>query len=130
MPSLRTNKRLVASYLAVLFAATSLTAASAQANGTSQRIVLIDPTPRERDPHAIFGNDPADHVRQQQAAALQRAQRRDLVVAETDQLLLLAQQLRDSIVSHSASGPTVPDVMTAQKIEKLAKSVKDNVKTQ
>jgi hypothetical protein len=129
MPSLRIATPIAACGFAILLAAPGLAPVYAQTNRTSQQLVLVDPTPRERDPHAVFGDNQTDRANQQDAASLQRAQRRDQVVAETDQLLLLAQQLRDSIAK-SSSGPAVPDIMTAQKIEKLAKSVKDQMKMQ
>jgi hypothetical protein len=129
MPNLRTTNCIVSVCFTVLFAATGITPATAQNSQGSQRLVLVDPTPRERDPHAVFADDPVQRRREKLAADLQRTERRKQIAADTDQLLVLAQQLRNSVVNHDTSVPA-SDVMTAQKIEKLAKSVKDTMKQQ
>jgi hypothetical protein len=128
VPSLRKHYLLAGACWGFFLAGTGVIPIEGQ-NNKSQQIYLPDPTPRERDLHDVFSDNPVDRARQQQAVSVQKAKQRDQVVAETDQLVLLAQQLRDSI-SHSTEGPSVPDVMTAQKIEKLAKSVKEQMKMQ
>lgn len=129
MPNLRTTNRIVSTCFIALLATAGLTPATAQNSNGSQRLVLVDPTPRERDPHAVFADDPVQRARERLAADLQRTERRKQIALDTDQLLLLAQQLRNSVVNHDTS-VHVPEVMTAQKIEKLAKSVKETMKMQ
>lgn len=128
MQSLQISIPVVCICLTALLATTGLAPAQAQDNA-SHRLVLVDPTPRERDPHAVFADDPVQRAREKLAADLQRTERRKQIAIDTDQLLLLAEKLRNSVVNHDTSVP-ISDVMTAQKIEKLAKGVKDKMQMQ
>jgi hypothetical protein len=106
-------------------------ATSAQAGPGSQMVNLPNPTPRPDDPHAIFRDDPVERARQQQVQALKRTQMHAQVALDTNNILLLAQQIRDHHASNSSAAATAgSDLVSTQQIEKLAKRVKDNSKIQ
>jgi hypothetical protein len=101
-----------------------------QQGPTQQNITLKDPTPRPPDLEKEYGTDPADHARQQQAAMLRNAQIREKVVTETNKLFQLAQELRDDVAKSSKDNPAAVNAAKAAQIEKLAKSVKEQMKMQ
>ena len=132
MNSLARTAHTTISSLALLLLACGLASrASAQGGPGSHQVVLPNPTPRPDDPHDVFRDDPVEQARRQQALALKRTLMHAQVVIDTNNILLLAQQIRDHRVSHDTS-PTTPgsDLVGAQQIEKLAKRVKDNSKIQ
>jgi len=95
-----------------------------------QSINLPNPTPRERDLHDVYKDDPAEKVRQQQAAMIRQAQARELVKSATERISLLAQQLKDDMEKHELGGPLGANAQKAAEIEKLAKTVKSSMKSQ
>jgi len=103
--------------------------ATAQGGPGSRTVVLPNPTPRPDDPHDVFRDDPVAKAREQQIQALKRTQMHAQVAIDTNNILLLAQQIRDHRVSKDTSPTTTGnDLVGAQQIEKLAKRVKDNSK--
>lgn len=105
--------------------------AFAQSGPPSQMVNVPNPTPRPADPHEVFRDDPALRARQQQAIAVKRAKLHAQIVSDTKDILELAQQIRDHRVTHDATGTaTGSDLVGAQKIEKLAKQVKENANVQ
>ena len=90
-----------------------------------QPLQIPDPTPRQQDPHGVFLHEPASETRQQQAENAQRYRVRQQLIADSNEIYLLAERLQKRIVQGSAGAPEEPGVMLAQKIEKLAKHVKD-----
>ncbi len=90
-----------------------------------QPLQLPDPTPRQQDPHGVFHNDPASGTRQQQAESAERYQVRQQLIADAGEIYLLAERLQKRILQGAAGAPEEPGVMLAQRIEKLAKHVKD-----
>lgn len=101
--------------------------ASAQVN---QQIYLPNPTPRDPDLHDKYKEDPLLKVRQQQAATLRAAQQRDLVKSATARLAELAQQLKIDMEKHEPGGPLGANAQKAAEIEKLARTVKNTMKSQ
>jgi hypothetical protein len=101
--------------------------ASAQQN---QQIYLPNPTPRDPDLHDKYKEDPLEKVRQQQAALLRQAQVRQQVAAATERLGQLAQQLRDEMEKGDKGNPLSVSAQKAAEIEKLAKTVKNSMKSQ
>jgi hypothetical protein len=101
-----------------------------RAQNVPQQINLPNPTPRDRDLHDVYKDDPAEKIRQQQAAMIRQAQLRQQAVAATDRLAQLAAQLKDDMEKHELGGPLNPDAQKAAEIEKLAKTVKNSMKSQ
>jgi hypothetical protein len=101
--------------------------ANPQSTGT---VYVPDPTPRDRDLHDRYSDTPALQQQKSRMAAMRRAQLRVQAAADTNEILLLAQQLRSHRIQHEApvSGPS--DASTAQKIESLAKRVRENLQSQ
>ncbi len=118
---------IVLSSTAVLLMCTSGRVA-AQSHG-SQSIYLPDPTPRPPDLHREYSDDPVQRERQQQLARLRNAQLLQQVVLSTNSLSLLAQQLKDEVATHDKAAPMSQEAMKAEEIEKLAKRVKEAMKS-
>lgn len=113
----------------LLLLGAAATRASAQGGPGSQTVILPNPTPRPEDPHSVFRDDPVRKAREQQAAALRRAQAHLQLHKDTRDILVLAQQIRDHRVNHSEVTPA-SDLQSAQQIEKLAKRVLESSKVQ
>ncbi len=116
----------------ILAAACALSPAAAHAQGgpPTQIVSIPNPTPRPADPHDIFRDDPVARVRQQQLLALKRTQMHSQVVTDTNNILMLAQLIREHQATEaSATNAAGSDIIGAEQIEKLAKRVKDNSKT-
>lgn len=96
---------------------------------TSQTIMLKDPTPRPPDLQRQYAEDPVARARQQQAALAQSRLRRQQVMAMTNQLVLLAQELKDEIAKNDKGASTNPGSIKAQDIEKLVKQLKKAMKS-
>lgn len=101
------------------------------AKAQSNPIYLPDPTPRERDLHDKYKDDPLQQVRQQQAALLRYAQLHQQAVEATNRMTLLAQQLKEEMEKGGMdnSAPSL-NAQRAAEIEKLAKIVKNSIKSQ
>lgn len=106
--------------------------ANAQSSGsaTSQNITLTDPTPRPPDLQRQYADDPVARALQQQAALAQRQLRHQEVLAATNKLVVLAQELKDEMAKNGMSASTNPDSIKAQEIERLAKHLKKEMKSQ
>ncbi len=101
-----------------------------QGSPTQQHIELKDPTPRPPDLEKIYGNNPADQAKQQEAAALKNAQLRQQVVDASNKLSQLAQQLRDDVSASGRDPRTSANAAKAAQIEKLAKAVREKTRQQ
>lgn len=106
----------------------SLCYCAAQQQQGSQRIYLPDPTPRPPDLHDKYKDDPLERARQQRAAQLHQAQLRQQLTAATDRMAQLAQQLKDDVEKEDS--PLSVSAQKAAEIEKLAKTVKNTMKSQ
>ena len=95
-----------------------------------QQIYLPDPTPRPPDLQREYGDDPVSRARQQQIALMKKSQRRQEVLAATDRLMLLAEEMRDEAAKHEAGRSMRTNAAKAEQIEKLAKIVKEDTKLQ
>ena len=95
-----------------------------------QPLYLPDPTPRQRDPHTEFSDNAYERARQEQAAITAKQKSRAQVLADSREILLLADQLRSHTAHPDGSPPAPLDRMAAQKIEKLAKNVKTTMQLQ
>lgn len=102
----------------------------AQINNPSQQTLnLKDPTPRPPDLEKQFGTSPDDQKRQQAVVLLHNAVRHRQALAQATTMLQLSDALRKDTLAHQATGPTIPDFMKAAQIEKLAKELKDLLKS-
>ena len=127
----RTAHTTIVSLTFLLLSCAFASKASAQGGPGSTQVVLPNPTPRPADPHDVFRDDPVARAREQQIQALKRTQMHAQVVLDANNILLLAQQIRDHRVTHdTTANATGSDLVNAQQIEKLAKRVKDNSKIQ
>ena len=97
---------------------------------TNQQIYLPNPTPRDPDLHDKYKDDPTVRARQQYAAQLRQAQIRQQVIGAADRLAQLAQQLKDEMEKDGKETPLSISAEKAAEIEKLAKTVKNSMKSQ
>lgn len=95
-----------------------------------QQLNLHDPTPRPPDLEKQYSTDPAEQARQQQQAAIKVAQIRQQVIFATDKLIQLTQDLETGIAKRQNGTAMTPQVVEAEQIEKLAKSVKEKTRAQ
>ena len=75
-------------------------------------------------------NDPAMRHAEEQAAERRNVDRQKQLVADTNKLLQLAQELKTEVDRSNKETLSVAVVKKAEEIEKLAKSVKDKMKAQ
>ena len=128
MPALGRARWSIRVFLAVVGIGCGLSIpVAAQGN---QNVVLPNPTPRDQDLHDKYKEDPTDKIRQQQAALLRSAQQRELVKAATTRAAALAEQLKKDMEKHEPGAPLGANAQTAAEIEKLAKTVKNTLKSQ
>jgi hypothetical protein len=127
MPALSSSLRSIRRLIAVAAVSYGLCYFAAAQN---QQIYLPNPTPRDPDLHDKYKEDPLERVRQQQAAQLRQAQVRQQVAAATDRLAQLAQQLKDEMEKGDKDSPLSVSAQKAAEIEKLAKTVKNSMKSQ
>lgn len=100
--------------------------ANPQSTGT---VYIPDPTPRDRNLHDRYSDLPTSQQQQSRMAAMRHAQSRVQVAADTNEILVLAQQLRSHRIRHETQTSGPPDTFTAQKIESLAKRVRENLQS-
>ena len=98
-------------------------------NPPQQNLNLKDPTPRPPDLQKQFGTSPDDQKRHQAALLLHNAVRHRKALAQATTMLQLSDALRKDTLEHQETGPTIPDSMKAAQIEKLAKELKDLLKS-
>lgn len=122
-----------ARHILILLIMVSICGADAVAQSTKpppQQLNLPDPTPRPPDLERKYSTDPVEAARQQQQAALKAAQIRQQVVAATDKLVSLTQELEADVEKREHGTAMTPQVVKVEQIEKLAKTVKDRTKAQ
>jgi hypothetical protein len=100
----------------------------AQNNAPPTKVMIPNPTPRQPDLEQVYGDTSADQQKQQ-AVSLQNQLRAREVWLESNQILLLAQQLQQEILSAKKSSSMAANAAKAGEIEKLAKSVQQKMKT-
>ena len=126
MPALSSSLRSIRRLIAVAAVSYGLCYFAAAQN---QQVYLPNPTPRDPDLHDKYKEDPLERVRQQQAAQLRQAQVRQQVAAATDRLAQLAQQLKDEMEKGDKDSSLSVSAEKAAEIEKLAKTVKNSMKS-
>ena len=95
-------------------------------NPPASHVAIPNPTPREPDLEKVYGDDSKDQ-KKQQALLLQGQLRAREIWLESNQILLLAQQLQEEIVSKK-SASTAANATKVGQIEKLAQSVQEKMK--
>ena len=111
-----------------LCALISLSAASMAQNPPANHVIIPNPTPRQPDLKQVYGETPEEQEKQQ-AVSLQNQLRAREIWLESNQILLLAQQLQQEILSGKKSASMEANAAKAGQIEKLAKSVQQKMKT-
>ncbi|MGA8089413.1 MAG: hypothetical protein WCA10_19225 [Terracidiphilus sp.] len=92
-------------------------------------VVIPNPTPRPPDLKQEFGDTPADQ-KKREAVSLENQLRAREIWLESNQILLLAQQLQQEIVSDKKSKSMATDTAKVAQIEKLAHTLQEKMKTQ
>ena len=93
------------------------------------RVVIPNPTPRPPDLKQEFGDSPADQKKRETISIETQLRARE-VWLESNQILLLAQQLHQEIVSGKKSTSMAADAAKVAKIEKLAQTMQEKMKMQ
>jgi len=124
--------RVLPSGLCVGFVVCVMTAWTAPARGQGNEppphVYIPNPTPRQLDLEKVYGDD-ARGQKKRAALLLQSQLRAREIWLESNQILLLAQQLQQEILSDKKL-PMPLSAAKVAKIEKLAQSVQEKMKTQ
>jgi hypothetical protein len=105
-----------------------LCAGAALGQSPPQHEVFIpNPTPRQPDLEKVYDDNPADK-KKQEALSIQNQLRAREIWLESNQILLLAQQLQQEILSDKKSNSMTANAAKAGRIEKLAQSVQEKMK--
>ena len=91
--------------------------------------ILPNPTPRPYDVRNRYDQNPAEKQKLEHAIAVKNQLRQERVVSDTEKLFLLAAQLKANVEQHSKAGAPYPESLKAEQIEKLAKTVKDKMRS-
>jgi hypothetical protein len=102
-------------------------AALGQNSNQPTQVIIPNPTPREPDLEKVYGDNQTDQ-KKQQALSIQSQLRAREIWLESNQILLLAQQLQQEILSGKKSTSMFVNASKAGKIEKLAQSVQEKMK--
>lgn len=95
----------------------------------NNHVVIPNPTPRDPDLKDVYGND-KDAQRKAQVRSIQSQLLAREIWLESNQILLLAQQLQQEIGHGKKSFPMSMNAAKVAKIEKLARSVEEKMKDQ
>jgi hypothetical protein len=95
-------------------------------NPPSSHVIIPNPTPREPDLEKVYGDDSKDQ-KKQQTLSLQGQLRAREIWLESNQILLLAQQLQQEVVTKKSASMAANAAKVGQ-IEKLAQSVQEKMK--
>jgi hypothetical protein len=96
-------------------------------NQNPTQVILPNPTPRQPDLEKEYGNSPTDQ-RKQEALSLKSQLRAREIWLESNQILLLAQQLQQEVASGKESRSMAANASKVARIEKLAQSVQEKMK--
>jgi hypothetical protein len=104
-------------------------AASFGQNPPPNHVVIPNPTPRPPDLKQELGDSPRDQKRRE-AASLENQMRAREIWLESNQILLLAQELDQELLSKKKSTSMAVKASKVAKIEKLAQTVQEKMKMQ
>ncbi len=91
--------------------------------------MIPNPTPRPPDLKQEFGDTPANQKRRE-ALSLENQLRAREIWLESNQILLLAQELKQEISAGKKSPSVAADAAKVAKIEKLAQTMQEKMKMQ
>jgi hypothetical protein len=94
----------------------------------STHVIIPNPTPRQPDLQKELGDNPRDQ-KKREALLLQSQLRAREIWLESNQILLLAQQLQQEIRPGKKSPSMAANAVKVGKIEKLAQSVQEKMRT-
>lgn len=89
-------------------------------------VELPNPTPREPDLKQVYGDTPEEQKKQQELSLQGQLNARE-VWLESNQILLLAQQLQQDVLSGKKSASMHANAAKAAQIEKLAKAMQEKM---
>ncbi len=95
----------------------------------STQVIIPNPTPRQPDLEKIYSNDPNEQ-KKHEALSVQAQLRAREIWLESNQILLLAQQLQQEMASGKKSFSTAANAAKVGQIEKLAQNVQQKMKVQ
>src|ERR1700676_1812503 len=96
-------------------------------NPPASHVIIPNPTPRPPDLKQEFGDNPKDQ-KKREALLLQSQLRAREIWLESNQIMLLAQQVQDGVLSRKKSAPMSANAAKVAQIEKLAQSVQQKMK--
>ena len=92
--------------------------------------ILPNPTPRPYDVRQKYDQNPAAQQKLEHSIAVKNQLRQERVVSDTEKLVLLASQLKANVEQHFNNGTPYPESLKAEEIEKLAKTVKEKMRSE
>ena len=92
-----------------------------------RHVIIPNPTPRDPDLKQVFKDTPEDQEKQHVILIKNQLRAREIWL-ESNQILLLAQQLQQEMVSAKKSVSMESNAAKAGQIEKLAKSVQQQMR--
>lgn len=98
-------------------------------NSPPPHVIIPNPTPRPDDLKQEFGDTPADQKKRQDESIRNQLRAREIWL-ESNQILLLSQQVQQDVLSAKHSGSMAANAAKVGQIEKLAKSVQQKMKDQ
>jgi|SRR5450631_3192602 hypothetical protein len=96
-------------------------------NPPSSHVIIPNPTPRPPDLKQQLGETPKDQ-KKREVVSIQNQLRAREIWLESNQILLLAQQLQQEILSSKKSASMTANAAKVGQIEKLAQSVQEKMK--
>jgi hypothetical protein len=90
---------------------------------------LPNPTPRQPDLQRLYDKDPAIQEKMIRAIAIKNELRQEKLVSTTDKLVLLAHDLKDRVAKQGNNSIST-ESDTAEEIERLAKLVKEKMRSE
>jgi hypothetical protein len=98
-------------------------------NPPTSHVIIPNPTPRPPDLKQEYGNNPADQKKRQDAIIKNQLRAREIWL-ESNQILLLSQQVQQDVLSGKHSSSLAVSAAKVAQIEKLAQSVQEKMKSQ
>jgi hypothetical protein len=105
------------------------TAIGQNPNPPSSHVIIPNPTPRQPDLEKIYGDNSNDQKKHEMLSIQSQLRAREIWL-ESNQILLLAQQLQEGIVAGKKSASMAANAAKVGQIEKLAQSVQQKMKVQ
>jgi len=103
--------------------------AAAGQNPPANHVIIPNPTPRQPDLEQVYGDD-SQAKKKREALSIQNQLRAREIWLESNQILLLAQQLEQDVLPGKKSASMAASAAKVGKIEKLAQSVQKMMKTE